>query len=162
MTTKVKGTEGIEFPDATVQATAAYKGPAFKATLSASQSISANAEATVLFNTEEFDTASCFNTSTGRFTPNVAGYYAISAMLDIRGTSLPWAIGTLQKNGVSNAVATVAAVTTNKVSASLSSLYYLNGTTDYVSCTVFVPTGVGTPSVSNSGSQFSGSFARAA
>lgn len=50
------------------------------------------------------------------------------------------------------------AVTLNQVSCSLSTIVYLNGTTDYVSCAVDIGAGVGSPNVSNTISEFSGSL----
>lgn len=50
--------------------------PAFSAHGSALQSVSDQTFTKVAFNTKEFDTDSRYNTSTYRFTPNVAGYLA--------------------------------------------------------------------------------------
>ena len=51
--------------------------PAFNVYLSADQSLSSWATTLITFDTVEFDTANCYNTSTSRFTPTVAGKYWI-------------------------------------------------------------------------------------
>lgn len=54
-------------------------GPAFSAYQSTQQTgISVGVFTKVNLQTEEFDTNSCFDTSTSTFTPNVAGYYQVS------------------------------------------------------------------------------------
>ena len=55
------------------------KGPIFFARQTVSQSISSAVNTKITFTTEEFDTDNCYNTSTSRFIPNVAGYYHISS-----------------------------------------------------------------------------------
>jgi hypothetical protein len=53
--------------------------PAFSVYASGSQTIpSGTGGLKVLFDTKEFDTNTNFSTSTGRFTPTVAGYYQIT------------------------------------------------------------------------------------
>ena len=63
-------------------------GPTFKAYKSASQnSNTSNGSVKVTFETEVWDSDSCYDTSTSRFTPNLAGYYIITAQLEIAHTS---------------------------------------------------------------------------
>lgn len=60
-------------------------GPAFASYIGSNQTVS-NATLTKLnFNIENFDTANCYNNSTYRFTPNVAGYYYISLFFGFAG-----------------------------------------------------------------------------
>lgn len=100
-------------------------GPAFSASHSTGgdQSVSANTWTKVLYETEEYDTASCFSSS--RFTPNVAGYYQVNASL--------YGGGTLQqmvyKNGSQNKY-----VGSNAGSGVVqgSCVVYLNGSSDYI------------------------------
>jgi len=58
--------------------------PAFSAERNGAQAISANTRTTILFNNEFYDSDSDYDTSTGKFTPSVAGKYYVSAtvMLD--------------------------------------------------------------------------------
>lgn len=51
--------------------------PAFRATMSASQSVTAGTLTKVAFNTETFDTDSCYDTTLYRFTPTTAGKYFV-------------------------------------------------------------------------------------
>ena len=49
--------------------------PAFAATISSNLSIANNTLTTVVFDSEIFDSDGKYNTSTGKFTPTVAGKY---------------------------------------------------------------------------------------
>jgi len=110
-------------------------GPAFSATRSASQTPSGATWTKVQFSTEEYDTANCYDPTTNyRFTPNVAGYYLITAIVETNASSLT---GTaIYKNGsayrrswASNPGAAASAV--------ISTIVYMNGTTDYVEAYVY-------------------------
>jgi len=111
-------------------------GPAFSVYMSANQAPTNNTQIKCNLDTIVYDTASCYNTSTYRFTPNVAGYYQLSGSVAgySTNTSLVIAASIIQKNSTTN----VAAAQINGVSYSLlmqpttSQLVYLNGTTDYV------------------------------
>ena len=61
--------------------------PYFMARLSGDQSIADNTETVVTFNSEDYDSGGCFDTTTYRFTPNVEGHYFIASRLTISGTS---------------------------------------------------------------------------
>lgn len=111
--------------------------PAFSARKTSAQSFTQNAFTRVIFNTEEFDTNSNFDTATGRFTPTVAGYYQINAGLVlqtlIRGTSLVsiFKNGSEYKRGPH--INTDLATSTDGITAlSVSGIVYCNGTTDYI------------------------------
>jgi hypothetical protein len=58
--------------------------PAFSAERNGAQAISANTRTTILFNNEFYDSDGGYDTSTGKFTPQTAGKYYVSAtvMLD--------------------------------------------------------------------------------
>jgi hypothetical protein len=106
--------------------------PAFSAYLGSNQTPSNATYTKVQINTEVFDTASCFDTSTYRFTPNVAGYYQIQAASRISGTGVSTDVWAIYKNGGNVAelnIATSPASFDNRV---VSSLISMNGTTDYV------------------------------
>jgi hypothetical protein len=107
--------------------------PAFGVWLSGSQSISSSIFTKINFNTEEFDTANCF--SSGRFTPNVAGYYQLNAAMYFNSSaSCTRALISLYKNGTSfkhgNYMPPIVSDSLRGI-AVLSSLVYANGTTDY-------------------------------
>ena len=59
--------------------TLAVNTPSFLAYVSTGQTISGATQTVVAFNTELYDTGSCYDTSTYKFTPNVAGKYMLMA-----------------------------------------------------------------------------------
>ena len=62
--------------------------PAFSATASSDQSVASGVETKVVFNSEIFDTDSCYDHSTNyRFTPNKAGKYFLMANIRCRRTT---------------------------------------------------------------------------
>lgn len=67
---------------------AGSSGPAFRAFRSgSSQSITENTNVKVQFNSETFDTDSCYDPTTNyRFTPNKAGYYAVTCQIGYVGS----------------------------------------------------------------------------
>ena len=94
-------------------------------------SFTANVERTFILQTEVYDPAGVYDTTTGRYTPNVAGYYEVfGGVAGVTGSSQVFA--SLNKNGVTaNYSATVGANTANPRSV-VSGLIYMNGTTDYI------------------------------
>lgn len=104
-------------------------GPAFSAYRSTSaQSISSSTFTKVQLQTEEFDTASCYDNSTNyRFTPNVAGYYQVNGSIYVSGL-VTRTIIVVYKNGSEFKRGTDLS-TSNPI---VSCLIYLNGTTDYI------------------------------
>ena len=110
-------------------------GPAFSATRTAAQSISAATWTKVQFSTEEFDTANCYDPTTNyRFTPNVAGYYFITSTVETNASSLSGVA--IYKNG---SVYRRMWSSNPSVGASsvISTTIYMNGTTDYVESYVY-------------------------
>ena len=123
----------VTIPDATGTMMDSGNMPAFSAYASGNQSIS-NATFTKLqFNTEEFDTANCFDNATNyRFTPNVAGYYQVNgAVLFGAITSANSFIG-IYKNGSRVKDGSGSSTVASYSYMSVSALIYLNGSTDYV------------------------------
>lgn len=134
MTTKIKGTAGIEFPDATVQATAATKPPAFSAKRSSDLSLTSGSWATVVFPIEELDTNNWYDPSTGKFTPQVAGWYQANIQISINGTSITTTGVGVWKNDSLTEVSFYkagSAVSGGQIT-SASNLIYLNGSTDFI------------------------------
>jgi hypothetical protein len=112
--------------------------PAFSASKSTSQNISTGTQTKVAFDSEEFDTASCFDTSTNRFTPNVAGYYYINANIRFNLGTVSgngeyyisiYKNGTQFKRGFNRGISSPP--TGANILLGISSLVYANGTTDY-------------------------------
>jgi hypothetical protein len=114
-------------------------GPAFSATNSSQQNITASTFTKILFQTENFDTNNNFASST--FTPTVAGYYQITASLNHNySTSGGSLIATcIYKNGSSYQI------TANRLSSTqgpygglqAQALVYCNGSTDYIDVYAF-------------------------
>jgi len=144
---------------AAVTLAALGNGPAFSAYYAgAAQSVTSGTFTKALFNTELFDTNSCFASS--RFTPTIAGYYQINATLNFEGSTTR-CITSIYKNGTEYDRGFDVSVTT-VYKGSASAIVYLNGTTDYIEIYAFI---VGTSlalgaDVTNM--QFSGAMVRSA
>lgn len=112
-------------------------GPAFRAFGSSNQTLSHNVVSKVNFNSEIFDTASCFDTSLFRFTPNVAGYYFVFYQLCFTATSTRTYSFTpsIYKNGSSiNHKESSQLIGSNmdRFVANITDIVYMNGTTDFL------------------------------
>lgn len=104
--------------------------PTFSAYNSATQSITSGVATKVSLNTDEWDTASAFDTTNSKFQPAVAGYYniimkaamnAAPSQIDLR----------LYKNGSLYKSGGVRSGSTDYANQA-TFLVYLNGSTDYV------------------------------
>jgi len=73
----------VTIPSVTGTAMVSGNMPAFSAYMSGTLSVSTSTNTKIPINTEEWDTANCFDTSTYRFTPNVAGYYQVQGAIFI-------------------------------------------------------------------------------
>jgi hypothetical protein len=117
----------------TVGATAA---PAFSAYLGSAQTVTAATNTKVQINTEVFDTASAFDSTTNyRFTPQVAGYYQVNAQLTGSGTvSISAIYPIIYKNGSVYQFGAISQGTglAGGQATVISTLIYLNGSTDYI------------------------------
>jgi hypothetical protein len=111
----------------------AVNGPAFRAYIDSSQTITSGSQQKVTFGSETFDTNSNFASST--FTPTVEGYYQLNATVRISGSSGTGEVMlTIWKNGGEYARGTNEQGTeqgNNFYSMQVSDLAYANGTTDY-------------------------------
>jgi hypothetical protein len=121
----------LNLPAATGTVMVSGNMPAFSVYLSANQSISSSTATKIALNTEEFDTANCFDSTTNyRFTPNVAGYYQFNGLCVNSGTSITNNWFRIYKNGSAYSNGNGGGVSTGYLM--ISDLVYLNGTTDYV------------------------------
>ena len=146
-------------------------GPAFSAYANASQSVTGNVFTKVVFQAESFDTASCFDSTTNyRFTPTVAGYYQLNAMVVLVGTVTTTQLAvSIYKNGASTErlidISPSASLSANGNTGVYGlTILYLNGSTDYVEIYGYYYLGTATFSLTASTytSRFSGSLVRAA
>jgi hypothetical protein len=151
----------------TTGSTFAGTGPAFSAYLSVDQTVTNTVDTKVQLNTEVFDTANCFDSTTNyRFTPNVAGYYQFNATVGATATSsLAYNYVQIFKNGVQASSSIYGPYNVTGNYGSFSVLIYMNGTTDYVELYAQLG-GTGTLTVrgisSSVGTYMSGFLARAA
>ena len=127
----VAGTNTITLPAST--GTVMVNGPTFSAYGPSAQSISSATYTKVLCATESWDTANCYDNATNyRFTPNVAGYYQVNAAVSYTGAGATGeCIVLVRKNGSDYAYGTDLISTATYISI-LSSLIYMNGSTDYI------------------------------
>ena len=145
-------------------------GPAFSAYQtngSANQSVSSDTWTKAKIDTEDYDTASCYDTSTYRFTPNVAGYYQINGCLYLRNAAASaFKIVGIYKNGSLFKQGVGIYLTGNYYTAAdtfpVSTLVYLNGTTDYVELWGYVSSSSASFGYGSVNTLFNGFLARAA
>ena len=111
-----------------------------------------------IHNNEVYDSGNCYNTSNGRFTPNVAGHYIIYANPEIYAPSnYSNFIGRLLFNGSTqlarcshnNSGTSDDVVQNNFVQA----IQYFNGSSDYVTVNVYVDVPSNTPVLVSSDSK---------
>jgi len=103
--------------------------PAFSAYGSVDQNFTSGVSTKITLDTETFDTNSNFASS--RFTPTVAGYYQINATVRINDTvSLTNGQALIYKNGSQYVSGTL--TLSGLTIAVVSTLVYLNGSTDYI------------------------------
>jgi hypothetical protein len=143
----------------------AVNGPAFRAYIDSSQTITSGSQQKVTFGTETFDTNANFASS--RFTPTVEGYYQLNATVRISGSSgLGEIMLTIWKNGSEYARGTNEQGTeqgNNFYSMQVSDLAYANGSSDYFEIYIQQTTGGNRDTTAGSNiSYFSGSMVRGA
>jgi hypothetical protein len=137
---------------------AGSSGPAFGAYRSGSnQSFSSSTWTKAQYNAEYFDTDNCYDSTTNyRFTPNKAGLYQISMVVEISSGS-----GNLYANLYKNGAGYTTwqgLLSQTFLLESGSSLVSMNGTTDYLE--VFVYSSGSSPSFPLGAVQFSGAWIR--
>jgi len=134
MTTQIKGNDTSTFGgNIDVTGNVITDAPSFYAYGSTATSASNTTWTKLIADTEQWDTDSCYDTTNYRFTPNVEGYYFLSANYYMGNTSSSRTCRVL-KNGttevlrgsISDGAAGIGS------GAILNGLVYLNGTTDYV------------------------------
>lgn len=105
--------------------------PAFRAYPSSGQTISSGTSTVLQYNSETFDTDSCYDTSTYKFTPNVAGkyFFHLNARVDTPD-DYDHQEAKIKKNG--SDVARVLISPKHYDIISVTVLVEMNGTTDYV------------------------------
>jgi len=101
------------------------------------QSVANNTATEIIYNQELYDTGSAFDTSTGRFTPQEAGYYQVMAWFRLAtGTDLQNVECMIKKNG-STQLGFSSVHNDSYNTSYISSIVNLNGSSDYVSAFAF-------------------------
>ena len=136
----------------------AFQG--FAANAALGQVISSATWATVTnWASENHDTNNWFNTTTGRFQPDIAGYYALKGIMRLTDLSNnAGCYARFYKNGTTTiADASTTQVNGNNAITVLEWVEYFNGTTDFVDmqCTHYFDTGTATVHLA---SRFSGYY----
>lgn len=141
----------------------AGNGPAFSAYGSALQTVANVTNTKINFNTKEFDTANCFDTTNYRFTPNIAGYYQLNASCLALGSSAGGVSVHIFKNGSQIRTSSVTnTVAGTNVAPTISAIVYANGTTDYFEIYAWNNNGPQTMGSNNTLQSFSGALVRSA
>jgi hypothetical protein len=125
----IAGTTVLDLPAASGTVMVSGNMPAFSAYQNSAQTFTTGVFNKLQIDTEEFDTANCFNTGNYRFTPNVAGYYQVNANYNLNSSATTLAVifknGSAFKYGVNSTGST-------PYGGSVNCLMYMNGTTDYI------------------------------
>ena len=157
-------TRVLTLPDAANSTVLTSKfGPAFAARNNSAQTITNSTTATMQFDTEYFDTDSCYDTSNYRFTPNVAGIYLINSSVQINAINGIISLD-IRLNGTRYANQAINIGNNGLQTVANSVLVSLNGSSDYVDIGIFQNSGsnkdtVASPS-NNLVNHFSGCYMR--
>ena len=159
----VSGTNTATLPAASGTVMVSGNMPAFSAYNNAAQSLSNNTLTKIQCNTEEFDTGNYFDNATNyRFTPLVAGYYQVNAGTGVAGSvaggyvqSSIYKNGSVFKSGFSSYDST-----TGTGGATVASVIYMNGSTDYIEFYARQNTGASQTIIANTGNYFSAVLVR--
>jgi hypothetical protein len=148
----VAGTNTATLPAATGTVMVSGNMPAFSAQSSVSASFTAATFTKIQLQTENFDTANCFDNVTNyRFTPNVSGYYQFNGYLTFASASVFMQL-VFYKNGSSTGFPLQITSSGGYINA----LIYMNGSTDYLEIYGY------SASTQNCSGAFSGFLARTA
>ncbi len=117
--------------------------PVFYVYRSGAQSLSSSTSTVVELNTKLYDTENWFDTSTYKFTPQIAGYYQINACVFVTGSGLTRVIPAITGTSFSDSIRTgyipaYEGGVTDSAAVSGSTIIYFNGTTDYIQLNIFV------------------------
>jgi len=143
MVTAIKGNDTSTFGGNIDVPQIITDAPGFSAYQSSGQSISTSTLTTLVFDIEEYDLTSDFDTSTYKFTPSVEGYYLFTGFVRINMTDAQLISVRLNKNGsrVRNVIEDGTGKSGN-IGFSFATVEYANGTTDEFSLALLHTSGV--------------------
>jgi hypothetical protein len=136
--------------------------PMFLVCRTTSQTISGAGGTNVIFNTKTYDTNNFYDTSNGRFTPTIAGYYQLSVKTTVGGGGVNRSFPTIHGPVFALRGNDLTVGTGSEIGAVAQGIMYFNGTTDYAYISVYAN---GSGNILGSGTDltyFSGSLVRAA
>ena len=136
----VSGTNTATLPAATGTVMVSGNMPTFASYIASNFSLPNSTYTKVGFDTKDWDTANCYNTSTYRYTPNVAGYYQFNVDISFNTGQSTEVVMALYKNGSACRYMLDFRMTTF-YTGSASNLVYANGTTDYFEVYVYQVSG---------------------
>lgn len=118
-------------------------GMAFSAYLSNDQTVTSGSFQVVNLDAEEYDTGDCFDVSTHKFTPNVAGKYFITATAFFNSSvDQKTYLATIRKNGtVYKHLTSVPGSGNGGLGMSGAVIVEFNGSTDYIELCVYQNSG---------------------
>jgi hypothetical protein len=129
--------------------------PAFSAERDGAQTISDATRTTILFNNEFYDSSSAYDTSTGKFTPQTAGKYFITANVLLNAlTDSNYKIGFIElyKNAAYVAESVQDDRSGNDArqrTATISCVVDMNGSSDYVLIQGYISVASGSPKIND-------------
>ena len=127
----VAGTNTVTIPASTGTVMVSGNMPAFSAYQSSAQTLTLNVNTKLQFQTKEFDTANCYDNVTNyRFTPNVAGYYQVSAGFRVSAVRANLALSIFKNGSEFKDIGTDSTPSSAQINGS--ALVYMNGSTDYI------------------------------
>lgn len=153
----------LTLPAATGTAMVSGNMPAFSAYSASTTTLTAATDTKITYDAEVFDTNSNFASS--RFTPTVAGYYQINACATMNyWNGIIYCLAIYKNGSVYQYGQTAYPQTVGGVRASISSVVYCNGSTDYIEIYGFQysVSSNNVVSASQTGTWFNGSLVRAA
>ena len=117
------------------------------------QSLSDATYTNILYNNEVYDSGSCYDTSNGRFTPNVAGYYFIYANPIVYNANI---YSNFIARFLLNGSTSIARTSSNNGGNDdlignqyISAIQYFNGSSDYVNVNIYLDVPSGSPEILN-------------
>jgi hypothetical protein len=128
----------INLSNATQTGVGGVNTPSFSAERSGDQSVSNETRTTVLFNNEFYDSDSDYDTSTGKFTPQTAGKYFVTANLILNtgaNNNYYWGFAELYKNTTvitESKMDDRSAGDARQRTCSLGAIVDMNGSTDFL------------------------------
>lgn len=145
----VAGSNTITLPAATGTAMVSGNMPTFSAYQSSAQTITFSVATKIQFQTEEWDTNNNYDNATNyRFTPTVAGYYLVQAVVSANVSGNGYSYPMIYKNGALYANGVINATAGQYAGVPVQRVVYFNGSTDYVEI-YYVSAGSGTFTTQN-------------